>query len=89
MLDIAPPRFRVEEEESRRGTFVAEPLPREVGVERTDAQRETRRARGFGGDELPDRGVVQPRGMRAERVEVRCEGRVHAPESYAACFGIE
>jgi DNA-directed RNA polymerase subunit alpha len=31
MLDIAPPRFRVEEEESRRGTFVAEPLPRGLG----------------------------------------------------------
>ena len=31
MLDIAPPRFRVEEEETRRGTFVAEPLPRGLG----------------------------------------------------------
>jgi DNA-directed RNA polymerase subunit alpha len=31
MLDIAPPRFRVEEEEGRRGTFVAEPLPRGLG----------------------------------------------------------
>ena len=31
MLDIAPPRFRVEEEESRRGIFVAEPLPRGLG----------------------------------------------------------
>jgi DNA-directed RNA polymerase subunit alpha len=31
MLDIAPPRFRVEEEEERRGTFVAEPLPRGLG----------------------------------------------------------
>src|SRR4028119_385698 len=31
MLDIAPPRFRVEEEEDRRGTFVAEPLPRGLG----------------------------------------------------------
>ena len=31
MLDIAPPRFRVEEEEQRRGTFVAEPLPRGLG----------------------------------------------------------
>ena len=31
MLDIAPPRFRVEEEEDRRGRFVAEPLPRGLG----------------------------------------------------------
>src|SRR5918997_4081055 len=31
MLDIAPPRFRVEEEEERRGVFVAEPLPRGLG----------------------------------------------------------
>jgi len=31
MLDIAPPRFRVEEEENRRGLFVAEPLPRGLG----------------------------------------------------------
>ena len=31
MLDIAPPRFRVEEEEERRGRFVAEPLPRGLG----------------------------------------------------------
>jgi len=31
MLDIAPPRFRVEEEEERRGHFVAEPLPRGLG----------------------------------------------------------
>ncbi len=31
MLDIAPPRFRVEEEEERRGLFVAEPLPRGLG----------------------------------------------------------
>ncbi|MBV9453891.1 MAG: DNA-directed RNA polymerase subunit alpha, partial [Rubrobacter sp.] len=31
MLDIAPPRFRVEEEEERRGQFVAEPLPRGLG----------------------------------------------------------
>ena len=31
MLDIAPPRFRVEEEESQRGTFIAEPLPRGLG----------------------------------------------------------
>ena len=31
MLDIAPPRFRVEEVESRRGIFVAEPLPRGLG----------------------------------------------------------
>ena len=31
MLDIAPPRFRVEEEDERRGTFVAEPLPRGLG----------------------------------------------------------
>src|SRR3712207_6899992 len=31
MLDIAPPRFRVEEEEGQRGTFVAEPLPRGLG----------------------------------------------------------
>ena len=31
MLDIAPPRFRVEEEEGRRGIFVAEPLPRGLG----------------------------------------------------------
>src|SRR5918911_917744 len=31
MLDIAPPRFRVEEEEDRRGVFVAEPLPRGLG----------------------------------------------------------
>lgn len=31
MLDIAPPRFRVEEEEDRRGLFVAEPLPRGLG----------------------------------------------------------
>ncbi len=31
MLDIAPPRFRVEEEEDRRGIFVAEPLPRGLG----------------------------------------------------------
>jgi DNA-directed RNA polymerase subunit alpha len=31
MLDIAPPRFRVEEEERRRGVFVAEPLPRGLG----------------------------------------------------------
>jgi DNA-directed RNA polymerase subunit alpha len=32
MLDIAPPRFRVEEEEGQRGTFVAEPLPRGLGT---------------------------------------------------------
>jgi DNA-directed RNA polymerase subunit alpha len=31
MLDIAPPRFRVEEEDDRRGIFVAEPLPRGLG----------------------------------------------------------
>jgi DNA-directed RNA polymerase subunit alpha len=31
MLDIAPPRFRVEEEGERRGIFVAEPLPRGLG----------------------------------------------------------
>ena len=31
MLDIAPPRFRVEEEEDRHGVFVAEPLPRGLG----------------------------------------------------------
>jgi DNA-directed RNA polymerase subunit alpha len=31
MLDIAPPRFRVEEEEERRGRYVAEPLPRGLG----------------------------------------------------------
>src|SRR4028118_886826 len=31
MLDIAPPRFRVEEEEDHRGVFVAEPLPRGLG----------------------------------------------------------
>ena len=31
MMDIAPPRFRVEEEEGQRGTFVAEPLPRGLG----------------------------------------------------------
>src|SRR5919205_382887 len=31
MLDIAPPRFRVEEEEERRGRFVAELLPRGLG----------------------------------------------------------
>ncbi|MGI8650984.1 MAG: DNA-directed RNA polymerase subunit alpha [Rubrobacter sp.] len=31
MLDIAPPRFRVEEEDERRGVFVAEPLPRGLG----------------------------------------------------------
>ena len=31
MLDIAPPRFRVEDEEARRAIFVAEPLPRGLG----------------------------------------------------------
>lgn len=31
MLDIAPPRFRVEEEDERHGRFVAEPLPRGLG----------------------------------------------------------
>jgi DNA-directed RNA polymerase subunit alpha len=31
MLDIAPPRFRVEEEDERRGLFIAEPLPRGLG----------------------------------------------------------
>ncbi|TCJ18266.1 DNA-directed RNA polymerase subunit alpha [Rubrobacter taiwanensis] len=31
MLDVAPPRFRAEEEEERRGLFVAEPLPRGFG----------------------------------------------------------
>ncbi len=31
MLDIAPPRFRVEEESERHGLFVAEPLPRGLG----------------------------------------------------------
>lgn len=31
MLDIAPPRFRVEEEEEKRAVFVAEPLPRGLG----------------------------------------------------------
>ena len=31
MLDIAPPRFRVEEEGERRAIFVAEPLPRGLG----------------------------------------------------------
>jgi DNA-directed RNA polymerase subunit alpha len=31
MLDIAPPRFRVEEEEQNRAVFVAEPLPRGLG----------------------------------------------------------
>src|SRR3982751_2984010 len=31
MLDIAPPRFRVEEEGERRSRFVAEPLPRGLG----------------------------------------------------------
>ena len=31
MLDIAPPRFRVEEEDGQRAIFVAEPLPRGLG----------------------------------------------------------
>ncbi|HZY66672.1 MAG TPA: DNA-directed RNA polymerase subunit alpha [Rubrobacteraceae bacterium] len=31
MLDIAPPRFRVEEEDAQRAIFVAEPLPRGLG----------------------------------------------------------
>ena len=31
MLDIAPPRFRVEEEDARRAVFVAEPLSRGLG----------------------------------------------------------
>ncbi|MBD0354519.1 MAG: DNA-directed RNA polymerase subunit alpha [Rubrobacteraceae bacterium] len=31
MLDIAPPRFRVEEEDEQRGLFIAEPLPRGLG----------------------------------------------------------
>lgn len=31
MLDIAPPRFRVEEEDVQRAVFVAEPLPRGLG----------------------------------------------------------
>jgi DNA-directed RNA polymerase subunit alpha len=31
MLDIAPPRFRVEVEDERRGLFIAEPLPRGLG----------------------------------------------------------
>ncbi len=31
MLDVATPRFRVEEEEERRAVFVAEPLPRGLG----------------------------------------------------------
>lgn len=31
MLDIAPPRFRVEEEDERHGVFSAEPLPRGLG----------------------------------------------------------
>lgn len=31
MLDIAPPRFRVEEEAERRAIYVAEPLPRGLG----------------------------------------------------------
>lgn len=31
MLDVAPPRFRVEEEDERHGIFVAEPLPRGLG----------------------------------------------------------
>jgi len=31
MLDIAPPRFRVEEEGEQRAIFVAEPLPRGLG----------------------------------------------------------
>ena len=31
MLDIAPPRFRVEEEDEQRGIFIAEPLPRGLG----------------------------------------------------------
>jgi DNA-directed RNA polymerase subunit alpha len=31
MLDIAPPRFRVEEAEQNRAVFVAEPLPRGLG----------------------------------------------------------
>jgi DNA-directed RNA polymerase subunit alpha len=31
MLDIAPPRFRVEEVEERRALFVTEPLPRGLG----------------------------------------------------------
>ncbi len=31
MLDIAPPRFRVEDEDERRGLFIAEPLPRGLG----------------------------------------------------------
>jgi DNA-directed RNA polymerase subunit alpha len=31
MLDVAPPRFRVEEENEHRGRFVAEPLPRGLG----------------------------------------------------------
>ncbi|MDP8940480.1 MAG: DNA-directed RNA polymerase subunit alpha [Actinomycetota bacterium] len=31
MLDIAPPRFRVEEEDDQRAIFVAEPLPRGLG----------------------------------------------------------
>jgi DNA-directed RNA polymerase subunit alpha len=31
MLDIAPPRFRVEEEDEQRGLFITEPLPRGLG----------------------------------------------------------
>src|SRR3712207_9443356 len=31
MLDIAPPHFRVEEEDEQRGLFIAEPLPRGLG----------------------------------------------------------
>jgi DNA-directed RNA polymerase subunit alpha len=31
MLDIAPPRFRVEVEDEQRGLFIAEPLPRGLG----------------------------------------------------------
>lgn len=30
-MDIAPPRFRVEEEEEKRAVFIAEPLPRGLG----------------------------------------------------------
>ena len=65
-------------------------LAREVGVDRTDAEREVGGARRIAGDQRADRRVAQARGVRAQGIEVLLEGAgVHAPQYHAACFGIE
>ena len=65
-------------------------LAGEVRIDRADAQREVGRPRRIVGDQRPQRDMGEPRGVRAEQVEVgRKRVGVHAPQYHAACFGIE